>query len=466
MMRRIFIWGVVVIMLFLTIRHLDIDAFEKSRKRLLNVTGSLFQQTVWWVENNLPFVEKAENFFRKAFERKRATSPKLQRVYLKNGVELEGKIGGAYPDRIILFQAVEGGGSIETEIKKSDIERVDFGERFRSKKSPREGRVKRMFPDFEIYRLNHYTLFTDKDSDVAITDYERILKGLVSDFMLTFLPLLDLEHPPDPACVVVFNDRDMYKNFITSRGGSEETISGVYFPKEKVLYFFNQLSSKFYESYCARNELVKYIIDQMVICLVKYYGYDKFTVDNIMGRKWLVENEMDKEEFKLRASLNALTTIVVRHEASHQLFDEWNVVSNRFDEGYWLSEGLATYCEPDEIGDLNEMRLGSLQKYIRDGSYVPISHLMVFRGSKNFHSFDVDYIDVAYTESWGFVYYLMNRHRDKFLKFIKDVRDYSGKLDEAKELKLLEDDLGLNIQELEKDFLEFVKGLPEIKAAA
>ena len=139
------------------------------------------------------------------------------------------------------------------------------------------------------------------------------------------------------------------------------------------------------------------------------------------------------------------------HEMTHALvrYDFPDIPS-------WFNEGLGSLYERSSlsnnqiIGYVN-WRLPALQKAISDNSYTPISSLV----KTNDDEFYGDRSDVNYAQARYLCMYLQeNGLLKKFYKAFRDnyLNDNTGK-------NTLERITGKNLSELDKDYIEWVKGL-------
>ncbi|MEZ6056295.1 MAG: DUF1570 domain-containing protein [Planctomycetaceae bacterium] len=168
---------------------------------------------------------------------------------------------------------------------------------------------------------------------------------------------------------------------------------------------------------------------------------------------------------KIEASpLNVATVI---HEATHQIAFNCGLHVRYADNPLWLTEGLAIYCEsPDlknrsgwrTLGILHRDRLKAFEDYVKNrrpaGSLVTL-----LEGGDRFR--DPSKVIDAYAESWAFTYFLMRRHKEEYITFLKNISrkrplDWStqpARLDEFRQV------FGNDLDALEKEFLIYIRRL-------
>jgi hypothetical protein len=157
----------------------------------------------------------------------------------------------------------------------------------------------------------------------------------------------------------------------------------------------------------------------------------------------------------------SMTERLIRHEGAHQLFHSYRVHSRSGLEPTWLTEGLAEYCEPHQVGGYHFALASRLAKERDSSSLLPLRTLLSHNDPAGFFSLGEDNIDVAYAQSWALVYFLMqDEFRNGFYKFIQSYRDRedSGRAttNDADPITVLESCLKTDLNTLEKRWQKFV----------
>jgi len=158
------------------------------------------------------------------------------------------------------------------------------------------------------------------------------------------------------------------------------------------------------------------------------------------------------------------TYTTLRHEGSHQLFFTYGVHSPYRIESEWLIEGLAVYCEPEQIGDTITSRARFIAESFKKKTYIPLAELLELRQPSGFASLKTGgEVELAYSESWALVHYFMadDKRRNGFFEYIRYIRDPKH-LDEAVRtpvLEMLSRFLQTSPDQLVADWKKYVKSI-------
>lgn len=155
----------------------------------------------------------------------------------------------------------------------------------------------------------------------------------------------------------------------------------------------------------------------------------------------------------------------VIHEGTHLLMFN-NGMQTRFsDTPLWINEGIAMYFEvPDlssargwgKIGEPNFLRLGHFLKYLRgrprNSLQTMISSDAPFRGEQA--------LDM-YAQAWAFSYFLLNRHEDEFVEYLKFMATKPRSVYDSPEQRLadFEKFFEQDLAELDREFVNYVSRL-------
>ncbi|MCS7047706.1 MAG: DUF1570 domain-containing protein [Verrucomicrobiae bacterium] len=111
---------------------------------------------------------------------------------------------------------------------------------------------------------------------------------------------------------------------------------------------------------------------------------------------------------------------LIRHEAAHQLFQQYGWLSPTGAEPTWLTEGLAQFCEPTPIGSWHPTLAARLRHFRDTGLLIPLPEFLECRDPTGFFNRDLLHTEIAYAQSWALVWWLMQPpHRESFLRFLK-----------------------------------------------
>ncbi len=120
------------------------------------------------------------------------------------------------------------------------------------------------------------------------------------------------------------------------------------------------------------------------------------------------------------------TLSTIRHEGAHQLFFTYGVHSSFHIENEWLVEGFAVFCETEHIGNVATMRVKLVRSELAKKKHIPLRKLLEYRPPTGFSSLEnASRIDLAYSESWSLIHYLMADafRRNGLFEFVRYIRD-------------------------------------------
>lgn len=149
----------------------------------------------------------------------------------------------------------------------------------------------------------------------------------------------------------------------------------------------------------------------------------------------------------------AVATVV--HEATHQLCYNCGLFSRTAAVPLWLSEGIAMFFETPDlqsttgwagVGELNPKRMADFHAYIPRR---PANSLRTLVASDDRFRDTSTAID-AYAESWALTYFLLRRHPQKMVRYMKLMQQLGSFEDYPEEARL-------------KDFEEIFGPLPSVE---
>ncbi len=212
--------------------------------------------------------------------------------------------------------------------------------------------------------------------------YEKLLRGFLDhwDKKRDY----ELKSPSTPLVVIVFGSFEEYSRFVQLETGNEPGTMIAYYNLMTNRVALYDLTSTFGAAGNARND-----------------------IQQILSSPGAAE---------------MVATIV--HEGTHQLMFNTGMQTRFSDTPLWVNEGLAMYFEtpdPDSaqgfraIGNVNLMRLNRFIVYSRtrkpDSLKILISDDNVLR--------DPAQLLDRYSEAWAFNYFLLNRHPDAYVAYLK-----------------------------------------------
>lgn len=426
-----------------------------------------------------------------------------------NGVVVDGKISEAAPEEIkLLFY--EGGGELEMIIKRRDVDYLIFAPVHNGESRRIENRLKEQFPRMKFYPEGNFTLVTDSYI-TSVNQYRKALRSVYTEIYLKFFRLFNGRSPQNQNFVVVFDDFNDYVEYAATDGVPGWLAIGYFSPTDRTLYIFNafgeRLEKIIFEIVAAQTgrfnasviDPTKNQIDQRYHIFIE--GMGKEITDKIWDGYNLYKSE-----------LREMTFSTLRHEFTHELFNNWGLqsivlsrpnkaVGDRITKkkkefldtedpakkkelfmtlmklqeqemeglemeaaGSWLSEGMATYCETDPVGSVDESWLFTYQEMVRKNEVNPLEFLANFKMG-SFPGLCSKAMLNSYAESWAFTTFLMNKYPDQFIEYQRKVSELArtrrqvGK--ESDDLKLLLQILKKDLPSLEKEFKDYMASYKE-----
>lgn len=401
-------------------------------------------------------------------------------------------------DKVVVREELDGGGFIEQEIERSRVEDLLFKPVANEKSSVIENRLRKLFPQMELYHEGPFTILTDSHP-ASVKEYKKGLRQYLTDFYLGFFDLLCDRSLQMQNSIVIFDDWNDFAEFALADGVPGWSVAGYFSPTSEVLYMYNALGEKF--SQILFNAIIEEPganIDKQKEHLKRMFGGEHDIV---------IEGMADEIKFKYERYYKALysyykdmTLRVLRHEVTHELLYNYglqNVVLSRLKKqnkeseikketdvdrkmGYlkrlfslgkrelveleaansWLVEGMATYCEGYPLGAENKRWLFLFQEACRKERILPFEQLSVYKMG-SFPGVAPEAMLYAYAQSWAFTHFLVNKYPSEFIEYQRKLSNESPEKMEDVEwfLKIV----GRDLREIEKEFLEYMDGFPTLQ---
>lgn len=162
------------------------------------------------------------------------------------------------------------------------------------------------------------------------------------------------------------------------------------------------------------------------------------------------------------------------HEATHQLFYECHPGNRQIGETahFWVIEGIACYMESFQerdgsitLGNPGYIRFaGARHNALNEGYYVPLRELAGM-GTRDFQSVPMPALASNYTQSAGMAWFLMDYEEGRYREFLVDhLTQLYSPIDRVRlQAAGLDDLIGVDYEELDRQYLEFLKahaGIP------
>ena len=138
-------------------------------------------------------------------------------VQLTNLTVLDAEVAAVTPENITIQYAVDGGGSIEQDIKRSRVEALLFKPIDNKPSRKIEKRLKQQFPEMQFHEEGIFTIVTDSTSD-WVKKYKKALNDHLTDFYFTYFSLLEDKRPATQQYVIVFDSFADYNDYAIRTG--------------------------------------------------------------------------------------------------------------------------------------------------------------------------------------------------------------------------------------------------------
>ncbi len=409
-----------------------------------------------------------------------------QLLRLKTGEILGGELEGKSKEAFILRQRFEEGGSAVVEVPMERVSRIELW-----KPLPEMSDSLRQFheahPGLKYTRKGNYQILTSERDPADLRFYLNVLDRFFQEFVVHFFELIDFNQEPRPLDVIFLGTRGEFDEMLRQIGFRFQTTpAGFYHYQSGHLVFYNAKTDPALLRGRVEARALREKMEQISGEPGSMAGVD---VQKTRGSAERIADQAARNELRIMAAARARTTQVVRHEGGHQLFDYFRITpfdlspgrvfsgigsheprevaegeelltDGNFYQGAWLVEGLAVYCETDPIGDVHPERLAHLRFALEENTLLPLEFLTNFSRGTGIHELDRIYANLSYSQSWAFVYFLMQaEYRARFFDFIRASRDQTGVLDAAGEQALFEQIVGKSFRELNPEFTVFAENL-------
>ena len=421
---------------------------------------------------------------------------------LMNGTMLDARLETVEPDRLVFVQELEGGGRVEQTIPRADLDTVLFRPIDNERSQQIRTTLEEIFPNMRWEAEGLFTIVSDSIPPV-VADYRQTIRELSTEWYLTFFPLLRDRVPAIQQHIVIFDDWGDYIEYAITDGVPGWLAVGYFSPQDEVLYGFNMLGERFSDLlYAAFLQSQREVVDQAVNQATGIVGsrYEIF----LEGLGDEIKKKVETAYAQLRQFYGAMTTDTLRHEMTHALFNNWRVQTvvlsamaeadperaakkrefleadnpaqkrelllallNREAQeampelqaaNSWIVEGTAAFMEVSPIGAPNSGWLSTVQEAQRAEQLLPVEFLNVFKMG-SFPRVDNQARLYAYGQSWALVHFLMQRHREGFLRFLdRMARERAD--EEGEELSWLLEAVGRELRPLDGEFRAYLAEFP------
>jgi len=334
------------------------------------------------------------------------------RLTLSNHRVVEGQIVNETATTIMLREEYGYSGSIISAYRRADIAAIDGLRSNTCEVTRQDLALFEQFPNFHFAKVPPYSIV----SDAPYADVERTVKLLTQlreQFERHFAVLIRPNHALQNIQVVFFSAEEPFRSYARKVAPPFVSSAGFYSASENRLVLLNQLGTAQFLNVQDRLTQQRRALDSRP--------------DIDPNDRHLASTRLATVKSEMTYAAKAMTERLVRHEGAHQLVAAYGIQSRYGVEPTWLSEGLAQYCEPSEIGAYHRALAERLIKARDDHRLLALSTVLNHRDAAGFFTLGEPNIETAYAESWGMTYFLMqDRHRTKFLNYIKSLRDINS----------------------------------------
>jgi hypothetical protein len=282
---------------------------------------------------------------------------------------------------------------------------------------------------FRVHTTKHFVIAYNTERAYAKWIgglYERLFRGFIShwakkrDYDLNSKPAF-------PLVAIIFRSKAEYSRFVESELGT---------PPGDMVAYYNLLTNR-----------------------VTMYD---LTSGLLPAGRALKNDRGINEILAAPNSLDMVATVI--HEGTHQLMFNTGMQTRMSDTPLWINEGLAMFFETPDLNNSNGWRaIGQ----------VNLPRLVQFRQEFNtrpanaFESMlsvddrfkDPETAAYAYAEAWSFNYFLLNRHSEKYVEYLKfmSTKKPLRAADAEQRLAEFKQFLGEDLAALETEFLEYIQ---------
>ena len=426
-------------------------------------------------------------------------------IQLKNQQIIDAQVKEVRRYSIILQEDLGQGAYIDHEIEKRRIESLLF-KPVRNIESDRiEERLRSQFPKMRFYRDGMVTLVTDS-SGSSLKIIKKVIRDQTKTLYLEFPELFRNRQPLHQHYVVVFDSMMDYYQIAITDGIPPWACPGYFAPTQKVLFMMNYIGDEFtdflYEAVTGVREVMDAGGEDAKKRLDRRYHAQIDGIVQDVKVKW--ENAVAF----MRGLFMRETLVTLRHEITHEFFHNWGVqtiVVSKMKEpdeeliekkrklletddpkkkreliteilgmrrkeskkeiqieaaNSWFVEGLAEYASTSALGDLNKHRLFVVKEARRKSELLPIEHLTVYKMGSFLGVADEVSLS-AYAQSWSLVDFLMNQHRDGFIRYLE--RMAQEQAEGFEDIQWLLDEVNKGLRELEAEWHAYIDSYEEIQ---
>lgn len=346
-----------------------------------------------------------------------------------NTVELDGDILIEAQDKSLYFRETDGKiWFVESQQIKNKVDDDEDAEPI-SKKALGQKLLEELPAGFRIYQTKHYVIAYQNE-----VTYARWVGGLYESRLYHAFEKFwqkrkkfELENPKYPLVAIIFGSRAQYQQYVDRELGAGQSLIAYYNLKTNRVAMFD------------------------------------LTADQRNPNQSLNERRITQILQNPSAVLMVATMI---HEATHQLMFNRGLQTRFAESPLWLNEGLAMYFEAP---DLNSKRGWQVPGLIFEQRLIRFRRNLPNRNANSLESLimsdkrlrDAETAVDGYAEAWAFNHFLLNRHSDQYVAYLKHMSTKKALVEDSPDQRLAEFQqfLGPDLNALDKEFISYVRKL-------
>ena len=260
------------------------------------------------------------------------------------------------------------------------------------------GEAKQIPKDFSVWRASEFLLATDVGKEKA-TEYGLLICELLEKMRSAYKGLFRRKRK-EPMLTILFKSRDDYR---------------------------------------------KFVVAESVKAAENSYGY----YSGVTHKAYVFEEAGRTRAFLL-------------HECTHQIYIERMIAIGGAKTSIWFFEGMAEFSEgaatPTSVdwGRIHQTNLWFIKKALKEGKAFKLTTVLsvdrletLFGGD-----YESEKCRIAYAQVWALFYYLMEKHREKLMRYIRKEEEGAGGIRTFRGI------FG-SIRKLERDWRNFILSLKE-----
>ena len=300
------------------------------------------------------------------------------RLTLRNGKTVDGRLIAESSRAIRLQEPFGYSGSITASYDRNAVRRVETLPAGEYEVTDADARFSEEFTGFHFIKAPPYSIVTD-ESYSEVEKIIRILGELRGQFEQHFASVINKPVDAPPVEVVFFAHENAFRECARHAAPGLVNSAGFFSHRDNRLVLLNQLGTTQYSDF--RSKL------------------DARERDHRVASEPRAQQHLAAWRSQVALEARSLNERLIRHEGAHQLFQSYRIHSDSGLEPTWLTEGLAQYCEPSQIGRRHDALVKRLATFRQAGALIPLRDLLNHRDESGFFSLGDNNVETAYAES-------------------------------------------------------------------